>query len=209
MLVDLLAIAVFGVSGALTAVAARLDVVGVVVLGVVTGLGGGLIRDVLIGDTPPPTLTDWHYLAVAIGVGLATFVWHPQIGRLGRPINVMDAFGLGLFSVAGALKAADYGVSPVGAVVLGVVTGVGGSILRDLLVGQVPLLLRKSELYAIPATVGAALAVAGDHRGLPSPLVVTVSAGVIIAFRLVAIWRGWTAPESGEPLVRRARRADK
>ena len=200
---DLLAIAVFAISGGLTAVRARLDVVGVIVLATVTGLGGGFIRDSLIGDTPPPSLTDWRYLAVAMGAGLATFVWHPHIGRLGRPINVMDAFGLGLFTVAGALKASEYGVAPVGAVVLGVVTGVGGGVLRDVLADQVPLLLRKSELYAVPASVGAALAVAGRHADLPEALTITVAAGVTIAFRLLAIWRGWTAPDPDDPLWRR------
>lgn len=205
LFVDLLAIGVFAVSGGLSAVRARMDVVGVIVLATVTGIGGGLIRDVLIGATPPVTLTDWRYLLVPILAGLLTFELHPQLGRMERPINVFDAFGLGLFSVAGALKAADHGVTPIGAIALGVVTGVGGGVLRDVLTGQVPLIFRKSELYAIPAAVGAALAVLGHRTHQPDALVITVSAGVVIAFRLLAIWRGWTAPDVEERAILRRR----
>ncbi|HJQ04691.1 MAG TPA: trimeric intracellular cation channel family protein [Nocardioides sp.] len=195
LIVDLLATLVFAVSGGLTAVRARMDVVGVMVLAAVTGIGGGLIRDVLIGATPPVTLTDWRYVVVPIVAGLATFLFHPQLGRLERPIKVFDAFGLGLFTVAGALKAADHGVTPIGAIALGVVTGVGGGVLRDILTNQVPLVLRKSELYAIPSAVGAALAVLGHRADQPDGLVLPVSAAVVIGWRLLAIWRGWTSPD--------------
>jgi uncharacterized membrane protein YeiH len=205
LLVDLLATAVFAVSGGLTAVRARMDVVGVMVLAAVTGIGGGLIRDVLIGATPPVTLTDWRYVVVPLVAGLATFLFHPQLGRLGRPINVFDAFGLGLFSVAGALKAADHGVTPIGAIALGVVTGVGGGVIRDVLTGQVPLVFRKSELYAIPAAAGAALAVLGHRLDQPDALVLSVSAGVVIAVRLLAIWRGWTSPDTDATTLWRRR----
>jgi uncharacterized membrane protein YeiH len=175
------------------------------VLAAVTGIGGGLIRDVLIGATPPVTLTDWRYVVVPLVAGLATFLFHPQLGRLGRPINVFDAFGLGLFSVAGALKAADHGVTPIGAIALGVVTGVGGGVIRDVLTGQVPLVFRKSELYAIPAAAGAALAVLGHRLDQPDALVLSVSAGVVIAVRLLAIWRGWTSPDTDATTLWRRR----
>lgn len=205
LIVELLATAVFAVSGGLTAVRARMDVVGVMVLAAVTGLGGGLMRDVLIGVTPPVTLTDWRYVVVPILAGLATFLFHPQLGRLGRPINVFDAFGLGLFTVAGALKAADHGVTPIGAIALGVVTGVGGGVLRDVLTNQVPLVFRKSELYAIPAAVGAGLAVLGHQTEQPDALVLSVSAAVVIGWRLLAIWRGWTSPDADDTTVWRRR----
>jgi uncharacterized membrane protein YeiH len=195
VIVDLLAMFVFGISGGLTAVRMRLDIVGVAVLGTVTGLGGGWMRDVLIGDVPPPGLSDWRYLTAALLGGLITFFLHPAINRLQPLINVFDAVGLGLFSVAGALKATEYGLGPMPAALLGVITGVGGGVIRDVLSGQVPNVMRRGELYAIPALAGAALAVAGTRLDLPTAIVVVVAAGVTIAWRLLASWRGWTAPE--------------
>jgi len=194
-LLDLLATFVFGVSGGLTAVLMRLDVVGVLTLAIVTGLGGGLIRDTLIGVTPPAALADWRYLVTLIVAGVLTFFLHPQLGRMERPINVFDAFGLGLFSVAGAIKATEHGLGPVPAALLGVVTGVGGGVLRDMLAGRVPTILHKGELYAIPAAAGSALAVAGSHLDLPTAPVVIGASAATIVWRLLAIWRGWTAPE--------------
>lgn len=192
---DLLAILVFAISGGLTAVRMRLDFVGVIVLATVTGLGGGWIRDVLIGATPPAALADWRYLVTPLAAGVATFFLHPALGRVERSINVFDAFGLGLFSVAGALKASEYGLGPLPATLLGVITGIGGGVLRDVLVGRVPTVLRKGELYATPATVGAAIAAFGHQLDLPTLAVVLVGATVTIVWRLLAIWRGWTAPE--------------
>lgn len=133
---DLVGIFVFAISGGLVAVRNQLDIVGVVVLAMATGLGGGVIRDVVIGAVPPPAVKDWWYLLVPVVGGLVTFWWHPAVGRLERVINVFDAFGLGLFCVAGALKAHEYGLGPVPAAALGMVTGVGGGIIRDLLVGR-------------------------------------------------------------------------
>ena len=195
LILDLLAILVFGISGGLTAVRMRLDVVGVVVLAMVTGLGGGWIRDVLIGAVPPPGLADWRYLVTPLAAGVATFFLHPKLGRMERTINVFDAFGLGLFSVAGALTAAEHGLGPLPATALGLVTGVGGGVLRDVLVGRVPTILRKGELYAVPATTGAAITAVGLSLGASTPIVVVLGATVTIVWRLLAIWRGWTAPE--------------
>lgn len=195
LILDLLAILVFGISGGLTAVRMRLDIVGVVVLAMVTGLGGGWIRDVLIGAVPPPGLADWRYLVTPLAAGVATFFLHPKLGRMERTINVFDAFGLGLFSVAGALTAAEHGLGPLPATALGLATGVGGGVMRDVLVGRVPAILRKGELYAVPATTGAAIAATGHYFGAPTVPIVVVGATVTIVWRLLAIWRGWTAPE--------------
>ena len=195
---DLLGISVFAVSGGLVAVRQRLDIVGVVVLATVTGLGGGWIRDVLIGAVPPASIADWRYLLVPVVAGLLTFWLHPALERLERPIIVFDAFGLGLFCVAGAIKAAEYGLGPLPAAILGVVTGVGGGVLRDVLADRVPVVLQTSELYAIPALAGSALAVTGVELGLPTAAVAGPAAAVTIGWRLLAIWRGWTAPTLGE-----------
>ena len=132
---DLVGIFVFAISGGLVAVRKDLDLFGVLVLAGTTGLGGGFLRDVLIGATPPAALADWRYLLVPVGAGLVTFLFHPALGRMERTVNVFDAFGLSLFCVAGAIKALDYGLGPVPAALMGMVTGIGGGMLRDLLAG--------------------------------------------------------------------------
>jgi uncharacterized membrane protein YeiH len=191
---DLLGIAVFAVSGGLLAVRRELDIVGVVVLAMATALGGGLIRDVLIGDVPPPGLADWKYLTVAMAAGLLAFYFHPAIGRMERPIQYLDAGGIGLFCVAGALKADEYGLGFLPAALLGTLTAVGGGVLRDLLVREVPALLRRTELMAIPAFAGASIAVVGRELGAREVAISIPAALVTIVWRILAIRRGWTAP---------------
>lgn len=194
LILDLLGVSVFAVSGGLLAVRRRLDVVGVLVLAVVTGLGGGVIRDLLIGDVPPPGFADWRYLMTALAAGLAAFWFHPALERTVPLVNVFDAFGMGLFAVAGAVKAVDYGMGPVPAALLGMVTAVGGGMIRDVLADRVPQVLASGELHAIPALAGAAVAVTGLELGLPTLAVAVPAASVVIGWRLLAIWRGWRAP---------------
>jgi len=182
------------VSGGLVAVRNRLDIVGVVVLAMATGLGGGIIRDVLIGAVPPPAVADRRYLVVPLVAGLMTFTWHPAVARLERVINVFDAFGLGTFAVAGALKAHEHGLGPLPAAMLGVVTGVGGGVIRDVLAGLVPAIVRHGELYAIPALAGATVAVVGILAGLPLLAAALPGALCTTGWRLLALRRGWTAP---------------
>lgn len=191
---DLIGILVFAISGGLVAVRNQLDIVGVIGIAVATGLGGGVIRDVVIGAVPPPALADWRYLLVPVVGGLVTFYWHPAVERLERVINVFDAFGLGLFCVAGALKAQEYGLGPVPSAALGMLTGVGGGIIRDLLVGRVPVIFRYRELYAIPALAGAAVAATGVELGVEPAVMIGPAAAVTIGWRLLAVRRGWVAP---------------
>jgi uncharacterized membrane protein YeiH len=190
---DLVGIFVFAISGALVAVRKDLDLFGVLVLAGSTGLGGGFLRDVLIDATPPAALADWRYLLVPVGAGLLTFAYHPALGRMERTVNVFDAFGLSLFCVAGAIKALEYGLGPVPAALMGMVTGIGGGMLRDVLAGRVPVVFR-SELYATPALAGAAIAVVGIRQDLPTVAVAVVGAGVCLIWRLLAMWRNWRAP---------------
>ncbi|OZM84042.1 trimeric intracellular cation channel family protein [Pseudonocardia sp. MH-G8] len=157
---DLAGTFAFALNGALTAVrAVRLDIIGVLTLGMITALGGGVIRDVLIGAVPPATFRDWRYLALALGGGLVAFALSRWLGRLETPIIVFDAIGLSTFAVIGASKALGFGLGIGPAVMLGAVTAVGGGTIRDTLLGRVPTVLR-SELYAIPALIGAGLTVA-------------------------------------------------
>jgi uncharacterized membrane protein YeiH len=195
---DLVGIFVFAISGALVAVRKEMDIFGVLVLAGTTGLGGGFLRDVLIGAIPPAALADWRYLLVPVGAGLLTFVYHPALARMERMVNVFDAFGLALFCVAGALKALDYGLGPLPAALMGMVTGIGGGMLRDVLAGRVPAVFR-GELYATPALAGAAVVVLGDRADLPVIAVAIAGAGVCLVWRLLALWRNWRAPMPAGP----------
>jgi len=194
VVLDLVGIFVFAISGALVAVRKGLDVFGVLVLAGTTGLGGGFIRDVLIGATPPAALVDWWYLLVPVGAGLLTFVYHPTVGRMENLVNVFDALGLALFVVAGANKAMDAGLGPLASTLLGLITGIGGGMLRDLLAGRVPIVLQPSVLYAIPGLAGAAVAAFGIAVGLPELLITWLGALVCASWRLLAMWRRWQAP---------------
>ena len=154
---DLTGTFAFALNGALTAVrAAKLDIVGVITLGMITALGGGILRDVLLNALPPATFVDWRYLAVAAAGGLLAFLLSHRLDRLAWPILALDAAGLGLFAVTGASKALDLRFGVWQAVIVGAITGVGGGTIRDVLVRQVPTVLR-SELYAIPALLAAGI----------------------------------------------------
>ncbi|GAA1985224.1 trimeric intracellular cation channel family protein [Terrabacter lapilli] len=191
---DLAGTAVFALNGALTGIrVARVDIVGVLTLGMVTALGGGIIRDVIIGYLPPATFRDWRYLVVAATGALVAFLWGRRLDRLSFPIEVFDALGLSFFAVTGASKALDAGLGPVQAVILGAVTGVGGGTIRDVLIGRVPTVL-SSGLYAIPALVGALITVVAAElglRGLPAAL---VAVAACFAIRLVGIRFDLNAP---------------
>jgi uncharacterized membrane protein YeiH len=193
VVLDLVGIFVFAISGALVAVRKGLDLFGVLVLGSTTGLGGGFLRDVLIGATPPAALADWRYLLVPIGAGLVTFIWHPSLGRYERWVNLLDAFGLALFCVTGALKAVEYGLGPIPAALMGMLTGIGGGMLRDVLAGHVPWIFR-GELYATPALAGAAGGGLVGRADVVLPVAAGLGAAVWLVWRLVAIWRDWRAP---------------
>ena len=190
---ELAGIFVFAISGALVAVRKHLDVFGVLVLAGATGLGGGFLRDVLIDATPPKALEDWRYLLVPVAAGLITFVFHPALGRMERVVNVFDAAGLGLFCVTGALKALEFGLGPVPAALMGMVTGVGGGMARDLLAGRVPVVF-SSELYATPALAGAAWTVFAHTQGWPVAFVALPGVVLCFGWRVLAILRNWRAP---------------
>ena len=193
VVLDLTGIFFFAVAGALVAVRKNLDLFAALVLGGVTGLGGGFIRDVLIGATPPAALTDWRYLLVPVLAGLLTFAFHPAVGRLERVVTLFDAFGLAVFCVTGALKAVEFGLGPVPAALMGMVTGIGGGMLRDVLVSSVPVIFEGS-LYATPALAGAAVAVLLDQADLPFLVVAAAGFSVCLTWRLLALVRGWRAP---------------
>jgi uncharacterized membrane protein YeiH len=193
LVLDLAGTFVFAISGAMAGVRYRLDLFGVLVASIVAAVAGGVLRDVMIGAVPPAAIDDWRYIVVPGVVGLLIFRWHAWIGPLQQPVLIFDGAGLALFAVTGTTKALAYGVDPVGAILLGVLTGTGGGALRDILVGQQPTVLR-SELYAVTAMAAAAVVVFGDQIGLPPRPVALAGAALCFALRVAAIRRGWELP---------------
>jgi uncharacterized membrane protein YeiH len=193
LILDLIGTFVFAISGAASGVKHRLDVFGVSVLAFVAGNAGGVTRDLLIGAVPPAAIRDWRYIVASLIAGVATFFWYPRITRLHQVVLLFDAAGLGVFAVSGTHKALAYGIHPFVAALLGMLTGIGGGMLRDLLVREIPVVLR-SDLYALAALLGAAIVVAGHV--LQWPLVPTAIGGALLCFlmRVVAIRRGWNLP---------------
>lgn len=201
LVLDLAGTFVFALSGAIAAVRRRLDLFGVLVLSFAAANSGGIARDILIGATPPAAISDWRYLAAALAAGVITFLWSPTIERLQTPVRLFDAAGLALFAVAGAQKALAFGLNPVMAALLGMLTGIGGGMARDLLLTDVPMVLR-ADLYAVAALAGAIVVVAGAALGLPSTPVAIAAAVLCFGLRMLAVRRGWqlpTARGSGPP----------
>lgn len=198
LVLDLVGTFVFAISGATAGVTRRLDLFGILFLSFVAGNFGGVTRDVLIGSVPPAAISDWRYLAVSLVAGVVTFYWYSGVDRLRSPVLVFDAAGLALFAVSGAQKAVAFGLNPVMAVLLGMLTGVGGGMMRDVLLADIPTVLR-ADLYAVAALAGAAVVVIGDLLHIP-PAATTI-AGALLCFglRLMAIHRGWHLPVAQGP----------
>ncbi|RKR90933.1 putative membrane protein YeiH [Micromonospora pisi] len=193
LLADLLGVAVFAASGASAAVVKRLDIFGVVFVGFVAALGGGIFRDLVIDEVPPLAFADWRYAVTAAVTAGAVFWLHPQLARLRTAVLVLDAAGLGLFTVTGTLKALDADVPPVGAVLIGMLSGIGGGLGRDLLTGEIPVMLRR-EIYALAALAGAIVVVSLGFAGVTGPLPLVGAMVLVFGLRLVALRRRWSAP---------------
>jgi uncharacterized membrane protein YeiH len=197
VLADLAGVAVFAASGASAAVAKRLDIFGVVFVGFVAALGGGILRDLVIGERPPLAFADWRYAVTAAVTAAAVFRLHPQLARLRTTVLVLDAAGLGLFTVAGTLAALGAGLPALGAGLVGMLTGIGGGLGRDLLTGEIPVVLRR-EIYAVAALAGSFTVVALDRLRLTGPVPLVAAAALVFGVRLVALRRRWSAPVAGE-----------
>lgn len=191
--IDLIGTFAFAISGATVGVRNRLDIFGVLVLSFAAATAGGITRDLMIGATPPVALANWHYLAVSCLAGIITFYRYSDIERLRNPVRLFDAAGLALFAVIGSLKALDHGLGPVGAVLLGMLSGIGGGIVRDVLVARTPVVFQ-SDLYAIAAMLGAIVVVVGVALELPAVPVMVASAAVCFGLRYMAIRYDWHLP---------------
>jgi uncharacterized membrane protein YeiH len=195
LVLDLAGTFVFGLNGALTAVrAVRLDIVGVIALGMITALGGGIIRDILLDDLPPATFQDWRYLAVAAAGAFIAFLLGRRLHRIAGSITVFDAVGLSVFAVTGASKALDFGLGPAQAVILGTITGVGGGTLRDVLIRQIPSVL-STGLYAVPALVAATITVVASRMGVYGWQAALVAAAACFLIRMLGVHFSLNAPE--------------
>lgn len=195
LILDLIGVFVFALAGATAAVRQQLDLFGVLVLSFATATAGGIARDLLIGAVPPVAFQDWRYFAAATLAGLVTFFWHDAIERLRNPVQVFDALGLGLFAVAGTQKALAFGLHPVMAALLGMLTGIGGGVTRDLLLSRVPVVFQ-SDIYALAALAGALVVVLGHW--LQWPAIPTAITGALLCFglRILAMWFDWHMPRA-------------
>ncbi len=193
LILDLCGTFAFALSGAMAGVRRRLDLFGVLALSFAASSFGGIGRDVLIGAVPPAALTDWRYLGVSLAAGVIAFFWSSRIEQGRTPVRLLDAIGLSLFAVAGTEKALAYGLRPEMAALLGMLTGIGGGVARDVLLAEIPAVLR-SELYAVAALAGAAIVVGGSVLHLPV-LVGSMTGGLVcFSLRMMAIRRGWRLP---------------
>jgi len=197
---DLAGTFVFALSGALAAVERRLDLFGVLVLAFAAGTFGGITRDVLIGAIPPASISDWRYLAASLVAGVVTFHRPFAVSRWRSSVLLFDGAGLAFFAVSGAQKAIAFGLGPMMAALLGMVTGIGGGMTRDVLLREIPTVLR-ADLYAVAALAGAATVVVGGLLRIPSAVTMTAGFALCFGLRLMAIRRGWRlhTASGGEP----------
>ena len=197
-ILDLAGTFVFAISGAVSGVKHKIDLFGVLVLSFVAATAGGMARDVLIGAVPPSAIQDWRYIGLSLLAGLVTFFWYPLIARMKSPVQIFDAFGLGLFAIAGAGKAIAFHLEPAAAVLMGVLTAIGGGMVRDVLVSEVPVVFT-AELYAVAALAGAAVVVVGSIVFPSSAPVAAIGGIVCVVLRLMAIRNRWKLPVAQHP----------
>lgn len=196
-LADWIGTFVFAISGATLGIQRRLDLFGVLVLASVTALFGGITRDVFIGSLPPDAFRTWQGFAVAALAGVLTFYARPLFERIAQPVLFFDALGLGLFAVTGAHKAILLGINPALAAMLGMITGIAGGMLRDLLVVRTPIVLQ-TDIYAVAALAGGAVVAIGAWLHLPAAPAMLAGAALCVALRLLAIYRHWSLPSAAE-----------
>ncbi|MFJ6936544.1 trimeric intracellular cation channel family protein [Streptomyces sp. NPDC101118] len=193
---DLVGIFVFALAGALLAVRKNFDIFGIAMLAMVTALGGGLFRDLMIGAIPPAAFTDFGYFITPLVAAAFVFFLHPEVARINRLVSVLDAAGLGLFCVTGTTKAYEYGLGLTQSAALGLATAVGGGVLRDVLANEVPSLLRDREMYAVPAMVGAGMVALFLNFDALNAVTSTIAAVTAFVFRLLAMRFHWQAPRA-------------
>ncbi|WP_282159325.1 trimeric intracellular cation channel family protein [Shimia thalassica] len=184
---------VFGLSGAMVAIRHRFDIFGILVLSVATGVAGGMTRDLLLGAAPPEALTTFWPMAVASLAGVTAFFFTSAIERFNRPVMLMDAVGLGVFAVAGCRKALQFGLDPLGAILLGMITAIGGGIVRDIMATETPRVLHE-DVYALAAFAGAAIYAVALAAGVPETPAASGAVLLAVSLRLASVRLGWKLP---------------
>lgn len=197
LIANLIGTFVFALSGAVAATRHRLDLFGVLVLSFAAANSGGIVRDLLIGAVPPVAISDWRYLAAAVAAGLISFRWAHVIKRLRYPVKMFDAAGLALFTVTGTVKALAFGLNPIMAALIGMLTGIGGGMVRDVLLADVPMVLR-ADLYAVAALAGALIVVIGATLELPTAAIMAAGAVACFVLRMLSVWLGWQLPVAAD-----------
>lgn len=196
---DLLGTFFFAISGSLLAAQRGYDIIGSLLLASLTGLGGGVIRDLIIG-VPPTAFAEPAYLAAPVAAAVLVFFLSSGVERYSRPLLIFDAGGLALFCTTGTVKALEAGMNPVAGMLLGVTTGVGGGLLRDVVANRDPQLFNSADLYAVPAFLGAAIVAALWLTDLPNILTVSVAAVVVFVLRVLSLHFRWRIPHAkGRP----------
>jgi uncharacterized membrane protein YeiH len=193
-------IAVFAASGSIVGIRKGFDLFGIASLGVLTGVGGGVMRDVFLNVVPPTSIEHWPNITVCLAAVALTVPLAKTFLRMSRPVLVADAVGMGFFATAGAAIAVDHGASWFAAALLGMITAIGGGILRDVLAREVPLLMGPDDLYAVPAMIGAVTYVVIDYYG-PQWIGVAVGAVVATVLRLAALAFNWRLPTGPRDLI--------
>ena len=193
LILNLIGTFVFGISGAVAGVKHKTDIFGVTVLSYVAANAGGILRDLIIGAIPPATITQWWYIVTAIIPGPLVFYFYRLIQRLDNPVLVFDAAGLSLFAVSGSLVALQYHINPLAAVLLGIITAVGGGVTRDVLVREIPAVLR-TEIYAVAALVGSSVVVIGYLLNVPSYVAAITGALLCFTIRILSMHFKWRLP---------------
>ncbi len=190
---DLTGTAAFAISGALAGIQRKMDLLGVLVLGMVTAIGGGTLRDMLLGATPPFCFENETYLYISLGFSLLTFFTHRHLSRYHDALLYFDAVGLATFVVLGTAKALAYDCGVLSSIILGVITATAGGVIRDVLSNQVPLILHK-EVYASACIAGGLLFAILKIQAFNHNFATVLAATTVIALRLLAIRHKWALP---------------
>jgi uncharacterized membrane protein YeiH len=197
LIADLGATSLFALEGAFAAVAADLDLFGVLVVGFATALGGGIVRDMVIGSGPALAMRLRAYpIAAFAGAALAIVLAIPAREIPDGVLVALDAGGLSLFAVSGARRALDFGLNDISAALLGVLTGVGGGVIQAILLDRVPTVLVE-QIYASAALLGAVTMIIGVRRGAPAGPMMALGAAVCFGLRMISWWQGWNLPTVG------------
>ncbi|WP_118193954.1 trimeric intracellular cation channel family protein [Albibacterium indicum] len=196
IILDLIGTFAFAISGAVAARQRGLDVFGIFALAFTTACGGGIIRDLCIGAIPPVGLTHFPYLLTALIAAIVSMVFYSWVNILTHPVLVFDAVGLSVFAIAGARKVLAFGFNYEVAILLGITTAVGGGVLRDVLLGRVPIILKR-EIYASAAMVGAGIVVLGTHLGYDIDIISIVALIFCFGMRFMSLHYHWNLPTFG------------